>query len=357
MSTCKLAIVGVGNCASSLLQGLEYYKPSNRNSCGVMHEFIGDYSIADIETVAAFDVNTDKIGEPLSKAVWAEPNCTKKFSEVLSDVIVQKAPLLDGLSSRMLGVIPTVEEVESEYKPLVREYADKLAESGATVLVSYLPVGSKRASIFWAEVCLSAGVAFVNAIPEFICSDVEWSKKFEEAGIPCAGDDIKSQIGATIVHRVLTSLIAERGHKLDGTYQLNIGGNTDFQNMQDEERLVSKRVSKTEAVTSMVDEYDLQAKIGPSDYVPHLKDNKVAYINFKGRQFGDIPFEMDIKLSVEDSPNSAGVMIDAIRMTQVALDRGLSGYQDFSTYFFKHPRDQVKDSEARKIVDDFLSSK
>lgn len=370
----NLVIVGLGNCASSLLQGLDYYKDvldDSEKVPGLMHNVIGGYRMCDVDVVGVYDVNINKIGKPISEAVWEAPNCTKKFSDVFLDYLnVKEGPILDGLSPRMLQVISSKEpefgynlmqdtpwEVLENLAPVVEwknRIVQELIEAKAEVLISYLPVGSVHASRFWAQCCIDAGVAFVNAIPEFICSTEKWAKKFEEAGLPCAGDDIKSQVGATIVHRVLASLIDDRGQAIDNTYQLNVGGNTDFQNMLDEHRLKSKRVSKTEAVTSIVDQ-EFSTKIGPSDYISHLKDNKVCYINFKGRQFGDIPFELDLKLSVEDSPNSAGCMIDAIRLTKTAKDRGLKGYQDFSSYFFKHPMYQYPDSECKQIVDNFIN--
>jgi len=375
MNKINLVIVGLGNCASSLLQGLDYYKDSSKNTDsvpGLMHNIVGDYAIKDINVVGVYDVNKNKIGKIVNEAVWEKPNCTTKFSEVSIDYLkVHEAPLLDGLSPRMLGEIPN-NKLEFDYElmqktpweqletlsPVVKWkgiISKQLRDMKPDVIISYLPVGSVHATRFWAQMCIDEGIAFINAIPEFVCSTKKWSDKFAQAGLPCAGDDIKSQVGATIVHRVLTTLIDDRGQKILNTYQLNIGGNTDFQNMLDEHRLTSKRVSKTEAVTSITKQ-KFSTKIGPSDYIDHLKDNKVCYINFKGTQFGDVPFELDLKLSVEDSPNSAGCMIDVIRLLKLSLDRGLKGYQDFSSYFFKHPMNQYKDSKCYDIVKSFITN-
>lgn len=371
----KLVIVGLGNCASSLVQGLDYYKDS-RNSeqrvPGLMHNVIGEYGIDSIEVVGAYDVNTDKIGKAVKDAIWVEPNCTKKFSDSTCETIVRQGPILDGLSPRMLQrfghaepefeyhvmrnpnvTIETLLETNPTLNARFDEIVEEVKAMGAEVLISYMPVGSALATRFWAHVCLEAKIAFVNAIPEFVCSTPEYANKFQAAGIPCAGDDIKSQVGATIVHRVLAALVDDRGQTIDDTFQLNVGGNTDFENMIDEERLTSKRISKTEAVTSQSDQ-KFSTKIGPSDYVAHLKDNKVCYINLRGRQFGDIPFDIDLKLSVEDSPNSAGCMIDVIRLLKLARDRGDAGYQEFSSYFFKHPMYQHRDNECRDIVNMFI---
>jgi myo-inositol-1-phosphate synthase len=344
MKSIKVAIVGVGNCASSLIQGLEYYKDVDANSepvIGLMSNDLGGYLIKDIEIVAAFDVNADKVGKDISKAVFAEPNCTKKISDVPEKgVVVSAGPILDGVAPHM-----------RERFPLVEEPADVdsiLKESGAEILLSYLPAGSIEATYFWAEKTLEHKVAFINAIPVFVSSDEKWSKRFEEAGVPCGGDDIKSQVGATILHRAITQLVLDRGQSVDDTYQLDIGGNTDFENMMTGNRYQFKRESKTESVAWHGKIGAI--KLGNVDHVPHLKDNKVAYINVRGRQFGDIPFEIETKLSVEDSPNSAGVMVDAIRAMKLSLDRGLSGHQEWSSYFFKHPLRQCTDAEAKDIV-------
>ncbi|MEM2192323.1 MAG: inositol-3-phosphate synthase [Candidatus Hadarchaeales archaeon] len=350
----KVAIVGVGNCASSLIQGVYYYRDAKEDQFvpGLMHVNFGGYHIRDIKFVAAFDVDANKVGMDLGKAIFAPPNCTIKFCDVPElGVEVQKGPVLDGLGKYLKPVIP----VDPTQKPV--DVAKVLEEADADILVSYLPVGSYEASRFYASEAIKAGVGYINCIPEFIVSGKEWGKKFADAGLPCAGDDIKSQVGATILHRTLAKLLIDRGVKLEESYQLNIGGNTDFLNMLEEERLSSKRISKTEAVASQVP-YEVPLRIGPSDYVPFLKDNKICYIHIRGRKFGDIPLTIDVKLSVEDSPNSAGVVIDAIRAVKLALDRGIGGpLISVSAYFFKHPPVQMSDEEARRAVEDFIAGR
>ena len=347
----RVAIVGVGNCAASLVQGVEYYT-FNKTTLGLMHVDIGGYSIPQIKFVAAFDVDKRKIGKDLSEAIFSEPNCTKKICNVpVLNVIVQKGFVLDGVADHMKDSFIVDEKQKSV------DIVDSLKKSKAEILICYLPVGSHDASRFYAQAAIDAGVGFINAIPEFICSDKEWIEKFRSKGLPCAGDDIKSQVGATIVHRVLTRLVQDRGHTIDNTYQLNIAGNTDFLNMKDERRIISKRISKTNAVLSILDSNkDIGIRIGPSDFVPHLKDNKVCYINIKGRQFGNTPFELDVKLSVEDSPNSAGVMVDVIRCMKLALDRKISGnLEEISAYAFKSPLKQYRDENARNLLENFIN--
>ena len=354
MGKVNVAIAGVGNCASSLVQGVEYYKDAREDQFvpGLMHVNFGGYHVRDVKFVAAFDVDANKVGKDLSEAIFTKPNCTVKFSDVPElGVEVMRGEVADGLGKYLKGVIP----VDKTTKPV--DVAKVLKETGAEVLVNYMPVGSYRASRYYAEQALKAGCGFVNCIPEFIVSDKSWAKRFEDAGIPCAGDDIKSQVGATILHRALTKILLDRGVKLEESYQLNIGGNTDFLNMLEEERLSSKRISKTQAVASQVP-YEVPLKIGPSDYIPFLKDNKVCYISIKGKKFGDIPLTIDVKLSVEDSPNSAGVVIDAIRAVKLALDRGIGGpLISASAYFFKHPPLQMSDSEALRAVEEFIEGK
>ncbi|MEM3012546.1 MAG: inositol-3-phosphate synthase [Candidatus Hadarchaeales archaeon] len=354
MGAIRVAIAGVGNCASSLVQGVEYYKNAKEEESvpGLMHVKFGDYHIRDIKFVAAFDVDLNKIGKDLSEAIFTPPNCTAKFCDVPRlGVEVMEGPLLDGLGKYLTPVIPH----RSKPKPV--DVVRVLEDSKADILINYLPVGSYKASRFYAEAALKAGCGFVNCIPEFIVSDKGWAKRFQEAGLPCAGDDIKSQVGATILHRTLVKLLVDRGVKVEESYQLNIGGNTDFLNMLEEERLSSKRVSKTEAVSSQVP-YEVPLRIGPSDYVPFLKDNKVCYIFIRGRKFGDIPLTIDVKLSVEDSPNSAGVVIDALRAVKIAMDRKVAGpLLGVSAYFFKHPPVQMPDEVARKAVEDFIRGK
>jgi len=350
----KVAIVGVGNCASSLVQGVEYYKDAKEDQFvpGLMHVNFGGYHIRDIKFVAAFDVDANKVGKDISEAIFTPPNCTAKFCKVPEiGVEVMKGPVSDGLGKYLKPVIP----VDPTQKPV--DVAKVLKDTGADIVVSYLPVGSYEASRFYAQQAIEAGCGYINCIPEFIVSGKEWGERFKKAGLPCAGDDIKSQVGATILHRTLARLLIDRGVKLEESYQLNIGGNTDFLNMLEEERLSSKRVSKTEAVQSQVP-YEVPLRIGPSDYVPFLKDNKVCYIYMRGRKFGDIPLTIDVKLSVEDSPNSAGVVIDAIRAVKLALDRGISGpLIGVSAYFFKHPPIQMIDDEAKQAVEDFIAGK
>ncbi|MHC1598921.1 MAG: inositol-3-phosphate synthase [Candidatus Methanofastidiosia archaeon] len=352
MSKIRLAIAGIGNCASSLVQGLEYYKDVDEKDKlvpGLMHNVFGDYKISDIELVAAFDVDNRKIGLPLEEAIFAGENCTKKFSDgPKTNITVERAPVLDGIGKRLSEVIP----VDKSAKTV--DVSKTLEDVNADVLLSYMPVGSADAARFYASECIKSGTAFINAMPEFICSTDEWADKFKKAGIPCAGDDIKSQVGATILHRVLSRLFIDRGAEIIDSYQLNIGGNTDFYNMQEEERLVSKRISKTEAVQSLVP-YKVPLRIGPSDYVSFLKDNKVCYIKMTGKKFGDVNFELDLKLSVEDSPNSAGVMIDAVRATKIGIDRGIAGQLiSISSYSFKHPPQQFPDDVCKEMVEEFI---
>ncbi len=354
MAKIKVAITGVGNCASSLIQGVEYYKNAREDQFvpGLMHVNFGGYHIRSIEFVAAFDVDANKVGRDLAEAIFAPPNCTVKFSDVSRlGVEVMKAQALDGLGRYLKPVIP----VDPTQKPV--NVARALEDKGADILISYLPVGSYEASRYYAQQAIEAGCGFINCIPEFIASGKEWGKRFEDAKLPCAGDDIKSQVGATILHRMLAKLFIDRGVKLEESYQLNIGGNTDFLNMIEEERLSSKRVSKTEAVSSQVP-YEIPLRIGPSDYVSFLKDNKVCYIYMRGRKFGDVPLSIDVKLSVEDSPNSAGVVIDAIRGVKLALDRGIAGpLIGISAYFFKHPPVQMSDTDAKQAVEDFIAGR
>ena len=355
MSTVRVAIAGVGNCASSLVQGVEYYRDANPEDIvpGLMHVNLGGYHVGDVEFVAAFDVDAAKVGVDLSKAILGGHNNTVKFSAVGHlDVTVQRGPTFDGLGIYYRDIVD-----ESPAEPV--DVAAALREARADVLVSYLPVGSEDAQRHYAQACLEAGVAFVNAIPVFIASDPTWARKFTSAGIPIIGDDIKSQVGSTIVHRVLTRLFEDRGLALDHTYQLNFGGNMDFKNMLERQRLESKKISKTQAVTSQVENYVLDADdvhIGPSDHVPWLNDRKWAYIRMEGRNFGDVPLNIELKLEVWDSPNSAGVIIDAVRCAKVALDRGIGGpLVGPSAYFMKSPPVQYRDDEAYRLVEAFAA--
>ncbi|HUY64825.1 MAG TPA: inositol-3-phosphate synthase [Acidimicrobiales bacterium] len=355
MKNVRVAIAGVGNCASSLVQGVEYYRRADPEDIvpGLMHVTLGGYHVGDVEFVAAFDVDASKVGVDLSKAIWAGQNNTVRFAQVGHlDVTVQRGPTFDGLGSYYRD---TVEESPAE----AVDVAAALRQSGADVLVSYLPVGSEEAQRHYAQACLDTGVAFVNAIPVFIASDPTWARKFRDAGVPIIGDDIKSQVGATIVHRVLTRLFEDRGLALDRTYQLNFGGNMDFKNMLERERLQSKKISKTQAVTSQVENFTLDAEdvhIGPSDHVPWLQDRKWAYIRMEGRNFGDVPLNLELKLEVWDSPNSAGVIIDAVRCAKVALDAGVGGpLLGPSAYFMKSPPVQFHDDEAHRMVEAFAA--
>jgi myo-inositol-1-phosphate synthase len=351
----RVAIVGVGNCASSLIQGVEYYKDAKEEDFvpGLMHVNLGGYHIRDIEFSAAFDVDKDKVGKDLSEAIWSGQNNTYKFSDVPRlGVTVQRGMTHDGLGVYLSKVI---EKAPGETSDIVRI----LQDTGTDVVVNYLPVGSEQATKWYVEQVLNAGCAMVNCIPVFIARESYWQQRFKEKGLPIIGDDIKSQVGATIAHRVLTRLFRERGVKLERTSQLNVGGNTDFLNMLERSRLESKKISKTNAVTSQLD-YDIgedNVHIGPSDYVPWLTDRKWAYIRMEGRTFGDVPLNMEMKLEVWDSPNSAGVVIDAVRCLKLALDHGLSGtIEGPSAYFMKSPPVQYADAVARQMTESFIDT-
>lgn len=348
----RVAIAGVGNCASSLVQGVEYYRgadPAERVP-GLMHVELGGYHVGDVEFVAAFDVDAQKVGLDLGKAIFTSINNTIKFADVPGlGVLVQRGPTLDGLGKYYREVVE-----ESPAEPV--DVAQALRDAKADVLVSYLPVGSEEAQRYYAQACLDAGVAFVNAIPVFIASDPEWAQRFTDAGVPVIGDDIKSQVGATITHRLLARLFEDRGLAIDNTYQLNFGGNMDFKNMLERERLMSKKISKTQSVTSQIDQgiSSDSVHIGPSDHVPWLQDRKWAYIRLEGRNFGDVPLNVELKLEVWDSPNSAGVIIDAVRCAKVAMDRGIGGpLLGPSAYFMKSPPVQYHDDEAHRMVEEF----
>jgi myo-inositol-1-phosphate synthase len=351
----RLAIAGVGNCASSLVQGIEFYKdadPTERVP-GLMHVVLGGYHIRDIEVVAAFDVDADKVGIDMAKAIFSGPNNTIRFAEVPeSGITVQRGPTYDGFGQYYSEVCE-----ESAAEPV--DVAQALRDSRADVLVSYLPVGSELAQKYYAQACIDSGTAFVNAIPVFIASNPEWAAKFTEAGVPIVGDDIKSQVGATIVHRTLARLFEDRGTTIDHTYQLNFGGNMDFMNMLERSRLLSKKVSKTKSVTSQIESGigDRDVHIGPSDHVPWLEDRKWAFIRLEGRNFGDVPLTVELKLEVHDSPNSAGVIIDAVRCAKLAQDRGIGGpVTPACQYFMKSPPVQVHDEEARDALEAFIKA-
>ncbi len=354
MGSVRVAIVGVGNCATSLIQGVEYYKNADPQGSvpGLMHVMFGDYHVSDIEFVAAFDVDAKKVGFDLSEATQASENNTIKIADVApTGVIVQKGNTLDGLGKYYRE---TIEESDAPAADVVQVLKDTKAD----VLVSYLPVGSEEADKFYAQCAIDAKVAFVNALPVFIASDPEWARKFEDAGVAIIGDDIKSQVGATITHRVMAKLFQDRGVVLDRTYQLNVGGNMDFKNMLERDRLESKKISKTQAVTSNID-HDLGAKnvhIGPSDYVQWLDDRKWAYVRLEGRAFGDVPLNLEYKLEVWDSPNSAGIIIDAIRAAKIAKDRGIGGaLLSASSYLMKSPPEQRPDDLGRETLEAFIA--
>ncbi len=356
-SPIKVALLGVGNCASSLVQGLTYYKnvKDEKRVVGLMHTVLGGYTISDIEIVAAFDINKTKVGKDLADAMYAYPNNTVIFAKVKrTGIKVHNARAMDGVGEYVKDLITLSQEK-------ITDPVEILKNSGAQILVNYLPVGSQKATEYWAQVCLKAKVAMINCIPVFIASDPAWAKKFIDAKVPIIGDDIKSQVGATIVHRTLVNLFLDRGMPIDRTYQLNVGGNTDFQNMLERKRLTSKKISKTRSVTSQIKLHDLDidsddVHIGPSDYVPWLKDNKLAFIRIEGRHFGDIPMDIEVRLSVEDSPNSAGVVIDAIRCCKIALDHKIGGpLEEPSSYFMKSPPKQFTDSQARQNVEFFIN--
>ena len=354
MTKVRVAIAGVGNCANSLIQGIHYYQDAEPGTSvpGLMHVNLGAYHIRDIEFVTAFDVDAAKVGQDLSKAIWAGVNNTYEFCDVPElGVEVLRGPTFDGLGKYYRL---TVEESAAEPIDVVAA----LTESKADVLVAYLPVGSEDALRFYAEDALEAGVGFINAIPVFIASDPEWARRFYDAGVPIVGDDIKSQVGATIVHRMLARLFEDRGVELERTYQLNVGGNMDFKNMLERERLESKKISKTQSVTSQLDngigEDDVH--IGPSDYVPWLTDRKWAHIRLEGKSFGDVPLNAELKLEVWDSPNSAGVVIDALRCVKIALDKGIGGpLLAPSAYFMKSPPVQFRDADAHEFVEAFAA--
>ena len=356
MSSIRTAIVGVGNCASSLVQGIEYYKdadPQDRVP-GLMHVQFGPYHVRDVEFVAAFDVDAKKVGQDLAHAIVASENNTIKICDVPpTGVTVQRGHTLDGLGKYYREMV-----TESDEQPV--DVVAALKEADVDVLVCYLPVGSEQAAKFYAQCAIDAGVAFVNALPVFIAGTPEWAEKFEKAGVPIVGDDIKSQVGATITHRVLAKLFEDRGVTVDRTYQLNVGGNMDFMNMLERERLESKKISKTQSVTSQLqDKIDARnVHIGPSDYVAWLDDRKWAFVRLEGRNFGDIPLSLEYKLEVWDSPNSAGIIIDALRAAKIAKDRGIGGpILSASSYFMKSPPVQYSDDEAKQAVEDFIAGR
>ena len=364
MEKIKIAIIGIGNCASSLIQGIYYYQDKNRDDAiGLMHWDIGGYKPSDIEVVAAVDIDQRKVGMDLSKAIFAKPNCTTLFYPDVPEMGVKVAmgKVLDGVAPHMAEHDDDKTFIISKNQEKNKEEIVKiLTDSGAEILLNYLPVGSEDASRFYAECALEAGTAFINNMPVFIVSNPEWASRFEEKNLPLIGDDIKAQIGATVTHRTLANLFRDRGVKLDRTYQLNTGGNTDFLNMLNRSRLDSKKESKTEAVQSVLAERmdPDNIHIGPSDYVPWQKDNKLCFLRMEGKTFGDVPMNIELRLSVEDSPNSAGCVIDAVRCCKLALERNIGGQlTSISAYTMKHPPEQFTDDEARDMVDEFIAGK
>lgn len=364
MSKIKVAVAGLGNCASSLIQGIHYYAGKVPDEAvGLMHWSIGGYRPEDIQVVAAFDIDGRKVGQDVHTALFCPPNCTRAIQKRLppAGVTVKMGKILDGFSEHLQGYAPEQTFVLSnEIEPEIEDVVRELKSSQADMLLNYLPVGSEEAVRFYAGSALEAGIGFINNMPVFIASDQQWAARFEEKGLPLIGDDIKSQLGATIVHRALTHLFGQRGVRLDRTYQLNTGGNTDFLNMLNQERLLSKKTSKTEAVQAVakprLEKENIH--IGPSDYVAWQKDNKVCFLRMEGRLFGDVPMELELRLSVEDSPNSAGIAIDAVRCMKLALDRGVGGVLEGpSAYFCKHPLRQYSDDWAWELTEEFINKR
>ncbi len=363
MQPIKIAIIGTGNCASSLIQGIEYYRgKSKEESVGLLHWKINGYAPGDIVISAAFDIDRRKVGKDVHEAIFQPPNCTVKFAETMppANVSVSMGAILDGCADHMKNYDEKYTFVPSDHpEPDKKKVIGILKDSGTEIVLNYLPVGSEKATRFYAECALEAGVALINNIPVFIAGDPQWAEKFKRSNIPIIGDDIKSQMGATIIHRALANLFAKRGVKIDNTYQLNTGGNTDFLNMMDKNRLSSKKQSKTEAVKSVMGEQpdDRKIHIGPSDYVPWLNDNKVAFIRMEGRIFGNVPMNLELRLSVEDSPNSAGAAIDCIRLCKLALDRNIGGVLAApSAFYCKRPPVQYTDDAAFSMIENFISN-
>ncbi len=361
MAKIRCAVVGVGNCFAGLVQGIEYYRRNpDQEVTGVMSPIVGGYSIHDIQFVAAFDVDSKKVGKPLNEAVYAEPNKVKWVDSLpsMKDVTVRQSPQLDGVGMYVNKVVRPVGERPIE--ELRKEAMAELKASKAEILVSYLPVGADKATKFWAQMCLDAGVAFVNCMPSFIASEPEWAKKFEKAGLPVIGDDIKGQVGATIVHRTLAKLCDKRGTKIEKTYQINVGGNTDFLSMKEQERLTSKKISKTESVQSQLAQRlpDERIYVGPSDFIPFLGNTKLMFMRIEGRMWANIPYNMEVRLEVDDKANSAGIVVDAIRYCRIALDRKMAGpLIGPSAWLMKHPPRQFSDDEAQKLALEFAGIK
>jgi myo-inositol-1-phosphate synthase len=355
----RAGIIGVGNCFAGLIQGIEYYKKNrNKNPIGLMHKKIGPYDFKGIEFISAFDVGASKIGKTLDKAVFAPPNLVRWTKLPKSKVIVRESPVLDGIGIYVENKIKPLKK-PTPIEKLEKEIEQEIKRTKTEILVNYLPVGSQKATEFWAEMALKTGCAFVNCLPAFIASDKKWADKFKRKRVPIVGDDIKGQVGATIVHRILAKLCSDRGTTIDKTYQINVGGCTDFLNMLERSRLQSKKISKTEAVTSQINK-DIKAEkiyIGPSDFIPFLGVTKLAFIRLEGRMFADIPYSVELRLEVDDKANSAGVVIDAIRCAKLALDRKIGGYLPVSSYFMKRPLVQYSDDQAKKIVEEFIKGR
>lgn len=357
----KVGIVGVGNCFSGLVQGMEYYKRNKEKKLGLMHEKIGGYGIEDMEFVSAFDVGQNKIGKPLSEAIFSDPNYVKWVNNVsfCGNTVVKESPILDGVGVYVASMIKPIKQAKTPDQ-LEKEAIEEIEKTGTKILINYLPVGSQKATEFWANIALKTNCAFINCMPVFIASDKTWGEKFKEKNLPAIGDDIKGVIGATITHRSLAKLCIDRGAVIDRTYQINVGGNTDFANMLERERLESKKISKTEAVQSLIPDglklKDKDIYIGPSDFIPFLGNTKLAFIRIEGRMYANIPFNMEVRLEVDDKANSGGIAIDAIRCAQLAFDSKIGGpLIEASAYFMKHPPKQFGDEEARKKLDEWIS--
>ncbi len=358
----KVGLVGIGNCFSGLIQGIEYYAQNpSQEVIGIIHEKIGDFSVHDIDFVVGFDVGANKIGKPINEAIYESPNMVDwipKDKMPKTSAKVYEGPALDGVGIWVENKINPIKSTKTD-EQLADEIKNVLKETGAEIIVSYLPVGSEKVTQFWAQMCLDTNCAFVNCIPSFIASNDEWGKKFAEKNLPLVGDDIKGQVGATIVHRTLVRLCDDRGTKIERTYQINVGGNTDFLNMKEQDRLVSKRISKTESVQSQLSERldDDQIYVGPSDFIPFLGNTKLMFMRIEGRQWANIPYNMEVRLEVDDKANSAGIVIDALRLAKLALDRGIGGpVIPACAYLMKHPPKQMRDSDAKNEIEQFIKS-
>jgi len=361
MGKVRVGVVGVGNCFAGLAQGIEVYKRNKIQNLGLMHEKIGGYGIEDVEFVSAFDVGENKVGKPLNEAIFSDPNYVNWVDSASNCTTrkVKESPILDGVGIYVASMIKPINQTKTE-KELEKEAIEEIEKTKTQILINYLPVGSQKATEFWANIALETGCAFINCMPVFIASNEGWLKKFENAGLPIVGDDVKGVIGATITHRTLAKLCIDRGAVIDRTYQINVGGNTDFANMLERERLESKKISKTEAVQSLIPVNqrlnDKDIYIGPSDFIPFLGNTKLAFIRIEGRMFANIPYNMEIRLDVDDKANSGGVAIDAIRCAQLALDKGVSGNLTYvSAYLMKHPLIQMGDEDAREKLDNWIS--